>query len=93
MTIPLAVGLMVRNAFGVREHVFGQATQGVPGPVVDLHRGERGRIPLGAVRRERRQPGGVSAVSATLTRTCEFIDNRATPVAEECCGTSPTRSA
>ena len=30
-TIPRAVGLIVRNAFGVRPHVLEQATQGVPG--------------------------------------------------------------
>ena len=55
MTIPRAVGLIVRNAFGIHPHVLEQATQGVPGRLVDLRRGERGRIPLGAVRRERRR--------------------------------------
>ncbi|MGH3280076.1 MAG: hypothetical protein ACRDNW_13195, partial [Trebonia sp.] len=29
-TIPRAIGLIVRNAFGVHQHVLGQATQGLP---------------------------------------------------------------
>ena len=31
MTIPRAIGLIVRNAFGIHPHVLEQATQGVPG--------------------------------------------------------------
>jgi len=30
-TIPRAIGLTVRNAFGIRPHVLEQATQGLPG--------------------------------------------------------------
>ena len=49
-----AIGLMVRNAFGIHPHVFEQATQGVPGRLVDLHRRERGRVALGAAGGQRR---------------------------------------
>ena len=83
MTIPRAIGLMVRNAFGIREHVFGQATQGVPGRWSICIAENEEESPWEPLAANAGQPGGVSAVSATLTRTCEFIDNRATPLAEE----------
>ena len=47
-TIPRALGLMLRNAFGVVPHVFDQTTQGIPGPMGDLLRRERGGEPVGA---------------------------------------------
>ena len=50
-TVARAIGLIVRNAFGIRPHVLEQATQGLPGPLVDLPGGERGGVPLAAVRR------------------------------------------
>ena len=81
-TIPRAIGLIVRNAFGIRQHVLGQATQGVPGRwsiCVAENEEESPWEPLAA---NAGHPG-VSAVSAMLTRTCEFVDNRATAVAEE----------
>ena len=53
-TVARAIGLIVRNAFGVRPHVLEQATQGLPGPLVDLPGGERGGVPLAAVRHRRR---------------------------------------
>jgi hypothetical protein len=83
MTIPRAIGLIVRNAFGIREHVFGQATQGVPGRWSICIAENEEESPWEPLAANAGQPGGVSAVSATLTRTCEFIDNRATSVAEE----------
>ena len=83
MTIPRAIGLIVRNAFGIREHVLGQATQGVPGRWSICIAENEEESPWEPLAANAGQPGGVSAVSATLTRTCEFIDNRATPVAEE----------
>jgi len=82
-TIARAIGLIVRNAFGIRQHVLGQATQGVPGRwsiCVAENEEESPWEPLAA---NAGLAEGVSAVSATLTRTCEFIDNRATPVTEE----------
>ncbi len=82
-TIPRAVGLIVRNAFGIRQHVLGQATQGVPGRWSICIAENEEESPWEPLAANAGQPGGVSAVSATLTRTCEFIDNRATPVVEE----------
>ena len=82
-TIPRAIGLIVRNAFGIRQHVLGQATQGVPGRWSICIAENEEESPWEPLAANAGQPGGVSAVSATLTRTCEFIDNRATPVAEE----------
>ena len=82
-TIPRAIGLIVRNAFGIRQHVLGQATQGVPGRWAICIAENEEESPWGPLAADAGQPGGVSAVSATLTRTCEFIDNRATPVTEE----------
>jgi len=73
----------VRNGFGVHPHVLEQATQGVPG-----------RWSICVAENEEESPwepfadnggvtGGVSAVSATLTRTMEFVDNRHTPDHED----------
>ena len=83
MTIPRAVGLMVRNAFGIRPHVFEQATQGVPGRWSICIAENEEESPWEPLAADAGQPGGVSAVSATLTRTCEFVDNRHTPHAEQ----------
>jgi hypothetical protein len=83
MTISRAIGLIVRNAFGIREHVLGQATQGVPGRWSICIAENEEESPWAPLAADAGQPGGVSAVSATLTRTCEFIDNRATAVTEE----------
>jgi len=82
-TIPRAIGLIVRNAFGIRQHVLGQATQGVPGRWSICIAENEEESPWEPLAANAGQPGGVSAVSATLTRTCEFIDNRATAVTEE----------
>jgi hypothetical protein len=76
-TIPRAIGLIVRNAFGIHPHVLEQATQGVPG-----------RWSICLAENEEESPwepfaSGGSAVSAMLTRTCEFVDNRHTPHAEQ----------
>jgi hypothetical protein len=82
-TIPRAIGLIVRNAFGIHPHVLEQAAQGVPGRwslCVAENEEESPWEPLsvsGGV------PEGTSAVSVTLTRTCEFIDNRHTPDHED----------
>jgi hypothetical protein len=83
MTIPRAIGLMVRNAFGIHPHVFEQATQGVPGRwsiCVAENEEESPWEPLAA---NGGVSGGVSAVSATLTRTMEFVDNRHAPNPED----------
>ena len=77
-TIPRALGLIVRNGFGIRPQQLEQATQGVPG---------RWQICIGE--NEELSPwepfsvaGGVAAgtdaVSAMLIRDCEYVDNRHT---------------
>ncbi|HWL78703.1 hypothetical protein [Microbacterium sp.] len=75
-TIPRAIGLTVRNGFGIRPHGFEQATQGLPG-----------RWTMGIAEAEEASPwepfsvdggleAGEDAVSVMLLRTCEFVDNR-----------------
>lgn len=77
-TVARALGLIVRNALGVVPHVFEQATQGIPG-----------RWSMCVAENEEESPweplsvdGGVTAggdaVSTTLLRTSEFVDNRHT---------------
>ena len=83
MTIPRAIGLIVRNAFGIHPHVFEQATQGVPGRwsiCVAENEEESPWEPLAA---DGGVTGGVGAVSVTLTRTMEFVDNRHAPNPED----------
>ena len=81
-TIARAVGLIVRNGYGIRPQQLEQATQGLPG---------RWSICLGE--NEEMSPWeplsvagglapGVDAVSAVLIRTCEYVDNRQTDSAE-----------
>jgi hypothetical protein len=83
MTIPRAIGLIVRNAFGIHPHVLEQATQGVPGRWSICVAENEEESPWGPLAQDAGQPGGVSAVSVTLTRTMEFIDNRHTPNPED----------
>jgi hypothetical protein len=77
-TVARAIGLIVRNAFGIVPHVLEQATQGIPGRwsiCIGENEEESPWQPLcvdGGV------PAGTSAVSATLIRTSEFVDNRHT---------------
>lgn len=73
-TVARAVGLIVRNAFGIRPHVLEQATQGLPG-----------RWSICVAENEEASPweplagaGSGDAVSAMLLRTCEYVDNRHT---------------
>jgi hypothetical protein len=81
-TIARAIGLIVRNGFGVRPQQLEQATQGLPGRW-SICIGENEEMspwqPLSVV-------GGVApgadAVSAMLIRTCEYVDNRSTDSAE-----------
>lgn len=75
-TIPRAIGLTVRNTFGVRPRELEQATQGLPG-----------RWTLGIAESEEASPWdplavetglapGENAVTTMLVRTLEFVDNR-----------------
>ncbi|MBV9383081.1 MAG: hypothetical protein JO242_20740, partial [Streptosporangiaceae bacterium] len=78
-TIARAIGLIVRNAFGIRPHVLEQATQGVPGRWSLCIAENEEESPWPPFAADGGQAGGVSAVSAMLTRTSEFVDNRHTP--------------
>lgn len=75
-TIPRALGLTVRNTFGVRPRELEQATQGLPG-----------RWTLGIAEAEEASPWeplsvetgaevGENRVTTMLVRTVEFVDNR-----------------
>jgi hypothetical protein len=77
-TIARAIGLIVRNGYGIRPQQLEQATQGLPGRwSICLGENEEASPwePLSVV-------GGVApgadAVSAVLIRTCEYVDNRGT---------------
>ena len=83
MTIPRAIGLMVRNAFGIHPHVFEQATQGVPGRWSICIAENEEESPWEPLAANGGVTGGASAVSATLTRTMEFVDNRHAPNPED----------
>ena len=83
MTIPRAIGLMVRNAFGIHPHVFEQATQGVPGRWSICIAENEEESPWEPLAANGWVTGGVSAVSTTLTRTMEFVDNRHAPNPED----------
>lgn len=73
-TVARAIGFIVRNAYGIRPHELEQATQGLPG---------RWSICIGENEEESPWPPlaqdlGVegSAVTTTLLRTMEYVDNR-----------------
>jgi hypothetical protein len=83
MTIPRAIGLMVRNAFGIHPHVFEQATQGVPGRWTICIAENEEESPWEPLAADGGVTGGGSAVSVTLTRTMEFVDNRHAPNPED----------
>jgi hypothetical protein len=82
-TVPRAVGLIVRNALGIRPHVFEQATQGLPGRWSICVAENEEESPWEPLSVEAGLPAGTSAVSATLLRTSEFVDNRHTSDAEQ----------
>lgn len=82
-TVPRALGLMLRNAFGVLPHVFDQATQGIPGRWAICFGENEEESPWEPLAVEAGHAPGTSAVSATLIRTSEFVDNRHTQDPEE----------
>ena len=82
-TIPRAIGLMIRNAFRLQPHVFDQTTQGVPGRWAICFGENEEESPWEPLAVETGLPPGTSAVSATLTRTYEFVDNRHTQDPEQ----------
>jgi hypothetical protein len=82
-TIARAVGLIVRNAFGIRPHVLEQATQGIPGRWSICIGENEEESPWEPFSVDGGQPAGTSAVSVTLIRTSEFVDNRHTHDADD----------
>jgi hypothetical protein len=82
-TIARAIGLVVRNVFGIRPQELEQATQGVPGRWTLCIGENEEESPWEPLATEVGLPAGTDAVSATLLRTCEFVDNRDTQDAEE----------
>jgi hypothetical protein len=82
-TIARAIGLIVRNVFGIRPQELEQSTQGVPGRwtlCIGENEEESPWEPLAA---EAGLSAGDDAVCATLLRTCEFVDNRHTQDPQE----------
>lgn len=75
-TIPRAIGLTVRNSFGVLPQEFEQATQGLPGRWTMCIAEDEENSPWEPFSVEAGAGLGEDAVSATLLRTCEFVDNR-----------------
>jgi hypothetical protein len=82
-TVARSVGLIVRNVFGIVPQVLEQATQGLPGRWSICIAENEEESPWEPVSAEAGLPDGTSAVSATLLRTCEFVDNRHTQEAEQ----------
>jgi hypothetical protein len=85
-TVPRAIGLIVRNAYGIHPHQLEQATQGLPGRWSICLAENEEESPWPPLATELGLPAGVSAVTATLLRTCEFVDNRHTGSAEQLLG-------
>ncbi|OCG76340.1 hypothetical protein [Microbacterium sediminis] len=83
-TIPRAIGLIVRNAFGVRPHELEQATQGIPGRWAICFGENEEDSPWAPLAEELGTPG--DAVTTTLLRTSEYVDNRHTQDAEQLLG-------
>ncbi len=85
-TVPRAIGLIVRNVYGIHPHELEQATQGLPGRWSICLAENEEESPWPPLAAELGLPVGVSAVTATLLRTCEFVDNRHTSSAEQLLG-------
>lgn len=77
-TVARAVGLIVRNAVGVVPHVLEQATQGIPGRWAQCIAENEEESPWEPLSVDGGVPAGCDAVSTTLLRTSEYIDNRHT---------------
>ncbi|MCR2765087.1 hypothetical protein NQ152_16405 [Microbacterium sp. zg.B48] len=85
-TIPRAIGLTVRNGFGIRPRELEQATIGTVGRW-QLCIGENEEAsPWEPLSEEAGVEPGVSAVAATLVRTFEVVDNRSFTSAQEVLG-------
>jgi hypothetical protein len=77
-TVARAIGLIVRNAFGIHPQVLEQATQGLPGRWSICIGENEEESPWEPFSVDGGVAAGTNAVSATLLRTCEYVDNRHT---------------
>ncbi|MGH3387619.1 MAG: hypothetical protein ACRDOO_01925, partial [Actinomadura sp.] len=77
-TVARAIGLIVRNALGIVPHVFEQATQGIPGRWAMCIAENEEESPWEPLSVDGGVPPGGDAVSTTLLRTSEYVDNRHT---------------
>jgi hypothetical protein len=77
-TVARAIGLIVRNGLGVMPHVFEQATQGIPGRWAMCIAENEEESPWEPLSVDGGVTAGGDAVSTTLLRTSEYIDNRHT---------------
>ena len=77
-TVARAIGLIVRNAFGIKPQVLEQATQGIPGRWSICIGENEEESPWEPICAGGGLPAGTNAVTATLLRTSEFVDNRHT---------------
>jgi hypothetical protein len=82
-TIARAIGLVVRNVFGIRPRELEQPTQGIPGRWTLCIGENEEESPWEPLSVELGLPRHTNGVSAMLLRTCEFVDNRHTQDAEE----------
>lgn len=86
MSVPRAIGLTVRNGFGIRPSELEQATLGVPGRW-NLCLGENEEeSPWEPLSVELGHARGADVVSATLIRGVELVDNRSFTSPEEVLG-------
>jgi hypothetical protein len=77
-TVGRAIGLIVRNVYGIVPQVLEQATQGLPGRWSICFGENEEESPWPPLSVDAGLPEGTSAVCAMLLRTCEFVDNRHT---------------
>ncbi|WP_210417116.1 hypothetical protein [Citricoccus sp. SGAir0253] len=80
-TVARAIGLTVRNAYGIRPHELEQATQGIPGRWSICLAENEEESPWAPLAEDLGVPG--DAVTSTLLRTSEFVDNRHTAAPEQ----------
>ncbi len=77
-TVARAIGLIVRNAFGIVPQVLEQATQGIPGRWSICIGENEEESPWEPFAVDGGLAPGTNAVTATLLRTSEYVDNRHT---------------
>jgi hypothetical protein len=82
-TVARAIGLIVRNVYGIVPQVLEQATQGLPGRWSICVAENEEESPWASLAVEAGLSEDTSAVSAMLLRTCEFVDNRHTEDPEQ----------